>query len=409
MIELRNYFIIFLSALFFIYPARAVEILFVGGETPKQEIIELRDKVSDKKQKLSELNQKIDEYKKKIRDKQSEVVSYTNQIALIENRVAKTALDIEAKNLEIEQVTIEIQTLEEEIKSREDDIARGRIVLTELLREMRRSDRQSSLYIIVSNKTFSQFFAQEKELEDVRTQLQKTLETVRTVKIERESERANREGKLVMLQRLKDELEGKKEKLYDEQGTKTYLLAQAEDSETKFQALLRDLRQESQLIDAELGDLEERITDRLKSLDLTLGAGAVLSWPMAGNPFITTQFNDPEYPFRYLFEHSGLDLRAAVGTPIGAAAPGIVAVARRGKLYGNYVIIIHGNKLATVYAHLSRIFVEPDQVVKRGETIGFSGGRPGDHGAGLSSGPHLHFEVRANGIPVNPLGYLVSL
>lgn len=409
MIKWQNYFIIFFFALVFMYPARAAEIPVVGSDTSKQEILQLRDVVTEKKQKLSELNQKIDEYKKKIRDKQHEVISYTNQIALIENRVARATLDIEAKNLEIEQVGAEIQVLEEEIRNRENDIVRGRTVLAELLREIRRSDRQSDLDIIVSNKTFSQFFVQAKQLEDMRSQLQKTLEIVRAVKVEREAERADREGKITMLQRLKNEIEEKKEKLHDEQGTKTYLLAQAEKSETKFQSLLRDLRQESQLIDAELGDLEERITDRLKSLDLTLGAGAVLSWPLVGSPFITTQFNDPEYPFRYLFEHSGLDLRAAVGTPIGAAAPGIVAVARRGKLYGNYVIIIHGNKLATVYAHLSQILVEPDQVVKRGETIGFSGGRSGDPGAGLSSGPHLHFEVRAHGIPVDPLGYVVSL
>lgn len=134
----------------------------------------------------------------------------------------------------------------------------------------------------------------------------------------------------------------------------------------------------------------------------------MLSWPLSGRRQITAGFHDPEYPFRYLFEHSGLDLRAEMGSAVGAAAPGIVAVARRGRLYGNYIIILHGNKLATVYAHLSQIRVEPDQVVQRGETIGLSGGRPGHPGAGLSSGPHLHFEVRAGGIPTNPLQYLIN-
>ncbi len=375
---------------------------------PREEILKLRDVVEEKKQLLTELQAQIEEAKKKIQKEQAKVISYTNQIALIENRLAKTALDIKAKNLEIEKIQLEIEVLVQEIKEKESELARGRATLAELLREIKKTSDRSSLQVILSYQRFSEFYANLKFLEDVQTALQKTLKEIDSIKNQRESEQKEQEMKLAGLAKLKGELEEKQEKLKDEQGAKLYLLAAAEESEAKFQTLWRRLREESQLIDIELGTLEERITERLRTLDLELEPGALLSWPLEGGRTVVAGFHDPDYPFRYLFEHSGIDLRAAVGSAVGAAAPGIVAVAKTGRLYGNYVIILHGNKIATLYAHLSRILVRSDQVVKRGETIGLSGGRPGSPGAGLSSGPHLHFEVRVNGIPTNPLGYLLN-
>jgi len=96
------------------------------------------------------------------------------------------------------------------------------------------------------------------------------------------------------------------------------------------------------------------------------------------------------------------------GTSVLAAASGYVAWARTGPSYGNYIMIIHANGMSTLYAHLSQMNVVADQFVARGDLIGRSGGVPGTQGAGLSTGAHLHFEVRKNGIPVNPLDYLTK-
>jgi murein DD-endopeptidase MepM/ murein hydrolase activator NlpD len=98
--------------------------------------------------------------------------------------------------------------------------------------------------------------------------------------------------------------------------------------------------------------------------------------------------------------HTGIDISAHSGTPIKAAAGGEVVFAGWWGGYGNVVIIDHGGGISTLYAHCSAIYVRKGQSVSQGEVIAAVGS------TGLSTGPHLHFEVRKNGKPVDPLGYL---
>jgi Peptidase family M23 len=109
----------------------------------------------------------------------------------------------------------------------------------------------------------------------------------------------------------------------------------------------------------------------------------------------------PPPPPQPLFMHTGLDLLANIGTPVHAAADGLVVGARPNGLYGNWIRIDHPGKLATVYGHLSRFApgIEAGTVVARGDVIGFVGS------TGRSTGAHLHFELLADGHPVNPASH----
>ncbi len=102
---------------------------------------------------------------------------------------------------------------------------------------------------------------------------------------------------------------------------------------------------------------------------------------------------------RALFMHEGIDLVAPAGTPVYAAADGVVVGAAPNGRYGNWIRIDHGNKLTTVYGHLMAFApgIEPGETVTRGELIGFVGS------TGRSTGAHLHFEVQTDGKPVNPI------
>lgn len=102
------------------------------------------------------------------------------------------------------------------------------------------------------------------------------------------------------------------------------------------------------------------------------------------------------------YKHQGVDLPVAQGTPVFATQDGQVIFASNAGAYGNLVKINHGAGTETRYGHLSKFAVQDGASVKKGDIIGYSGGKPGTPGAGRSTGAHLHYEVRVNGKPVDP-------
>jgi murein DD-endopeptidase MepM/ murein hydrolase activator NlpD len=122
-------------------------------------------------------------------------------------------------------------------------------------------------------------------------------------------------------------------------------------------------------------------------------SSAGLVWPVSGP--ITSPFG-----WRWGRMHEGIDIGVAEGTPIHAAAAGTVIYCGWEEGYGNFVVLDHGNNLATAYGHQSRIAVTCGQHVEQGDVIGYVGC------TGHCTGPHLHFEVRVNGNAVDPMGYL---
>lgn len=125
-----------------------------------------------------------------------------------------------------------------------------------------------------------------------------------------------------------------------------------------------------------------------------------LYWPLPGHHRITSPFGYRMHPIlKYRKLHTGVDIGAPNGTPVVSAASGTVIASRFMGGYGNCIMIDHGGKV-TVYAHLSSRAVSPGQTVSAGQTIGYVGS------TGMSTGAHLHFEVRINGAVQNPLNYL---
>ena len=124
-------------------------------------------------------------------------------------------------------------------------------------------------------------------------------------------------------------------------------------------------------------------------------------WPLLGR--IMSGYGGRQDPFSGEgATHTGVDISAQVGTPVKAAADGIITHAEWSAGYGRMVVIDHGNGLQTRYAHLSRFEVVPGQEIRRGDIIALSGS------SGRATGPHLHFEVRLQGTPVNPYPYLAK-
>jgi murein DD-endopeptidase MepM/ murein hydrolase activator NlpD len=367
----------------------------------------INEEIVEKKAHIDQINRKIDEYKELIEKKQEEAATLSGEVDLLENRIAKSELEIEATEESIAAVHAELALIEERMNELEAKQEEQRQILKAILQEINAADGQTMIEMLFGNASFSELFDQLQYLEIVSADLHETLEAAKRAEEALAKLRTEQEGKLASLEELDAQLKRTLALLDEERSAKEVLVAQTLASEAQFAVLLYELREEQQFINNQIALLQADLERRLYENDI-VGDSSVLSWPVEPVKGISATFHDPSYPYRHLFEHSGLDIPVDVGTPVGSAAPGYVAWTREGRLYGYYVMIVHTDGVATLYAHLSKILVEPDQFVTRGQAIGLSGGRPGLAGAGLSTGPHLHFEVRKDGIPTNPLDYLLS-
>lgn len=135
--------------------------------------------------------------------------------------------------------------------------------------------------------------------------------------------------------------------------------------------------------------------------------GGQFTWPVAPDLGLSAYFRDPRYVGVFGVQHNAVDIPEYQGTPVHAAADGVVYVARDNGYGYSYVIVAHAGGFMTVYGHVSSILVSAGDKVDQGAIIALSGGMPGTLGAGyMTTGPHLHFEVHFNGKHVDPLNFL---
>lgn len=378
------------------------------GEVAGADFSFINEEISEKKAHIDQINRKIDQYKDAIEQKQSEAATLGGEVSLLENRIAKSELEIEATQELIDTTDQELRLIGEKIAEVEATQTRQREILKGIIQEINIKDSQSLIEMLFGNETFSEMFDELQYLEMVNADLRDALLHAKRTEASLVALRGEQEAKRASLTDLEAQLKRTLVLLEDERSAKEVLMQKTQASEAQFAALLYELRQEQQHINNQIAGLQAKLEQRLHDNDLA-GDSSALSWPVIPTRGISATYHDPTYPYRHLFEHSGIDIPASVGTPVTSAAPGYVAWTREGRSYGYYVMVVHTDGIATLYAHLSQILVQTDQFVARGEAIGLSGGRPGMAGAGLSTGPHLHFEVRKDGIPTNPQDYLIDL
>lgn len=395
-----------------------------------RDISDLKASISSNNKKIQDLQAEKEKYANLIKLKQDESLSLTNELDILTNQILKVNITIEELALSIETVGEEISYLELSITEKEEKIVKEKKYLENLLREINFQDNIGDIDLLLMYDNFSDYFESVNTYNSLQQDLQSTVEDIQDEKSLLEMQKLELEDKKVQLEEDKLALRDEKERLQENLIVKEFYLNEVQNSEEKFKALLSTTKVNESKLDEGLRFLENDLRSTLeakaeedrKAKEVAANAGesvskdsnldflnqdAVLRWPIPPNRGISAIFHDPSYPFRHLFEHSGIDIRAYQGTELKAAESGYVGKAKDNGMGYSYLLLIHADGISTLFGHVSKFYVKEGQYVTKGQVVALSGGMPGTPGAGrFSTGPHLHFEVRLNGIPVDPMLYL---
>lgn len=373
------------------------------------ELWQINQDINDKRSQIQALKKQVEVYQKNIDAKQRELTNLSNQVSTLNDSIAKINLEIRTVELEVETLNLKIENIELKIQAKEREISDQKENIAEILRNLHLIQQKNNLLeLLLMNDNFSDFVAELSRLENIQNGLLDKVGDLRTIKMALSEDQGDLVNQHSELDALQDILVNKVESLGGQKAAKNNLLKLTQGQEAKFQALMLQAKEEQEQTNQDIIYLEKVAREKLnRNLALDALAGEGFGWPVASR-VITAYFHDKDYPYRWIFEHPAIDIATPQGTPIKALESGYVAKTKDGGKSGySYIMIVHASALSSVYGHVNQIAVNEDQFVSKGQIIGYSGGTPRTRGAGpFTTGPHLHLEIRLNGIPVDPLGYL---
>jgi len=405
-----------ISAIFFLFSF----FFFISGQVMaitvdySEEIDKIQKQIDEQQKSIKELKNQEEVYREKIDLKRKEAATLKNQLSILSDQISERELEIKTKEEEIKSANLSIRNIQLKILQKKEEIDLLKNDLKGILQKINQYDQKNYLEIFFANNSFSEILNHSRYLASLQEKLSYSAKRVEVIKSGLEEQEKNLRIKLQELIGLKNDLKSVESRLVTEKQINQTILEETQGAEWKFQSLLAETITEQQEMESDIAFLEKEVRKKIseekeKQAEAMEAEGnIVFSWPVPLER-ITCSFHDPDYPYRsWIGEHSGIDLRAAQKTNVRAAASGYVARAKNGGLGYSYIMIIHNDTFSTIYGHLNEISVQEGEYVKRGSVIGKSGGLPGTSGAGnFSTGPHLHFEVRMKGIPVNPEEYLL--
>ncbi len=393
--------------------AGGLSVLLVGSWYPTPTwgatVEELREELRQKKDALEEAEENISKFNDNIQLKKKEARTLSDQIILLDDNIEEVGLSLDRTLAEVEDTRAEIELVTEEIKEREAEIGAQKEKLAAYIRSMHELDQQSTVSVFLKYDTFSDAVSEVSTFEEMHGRGQETLVAIQGLRDELETKQRDLESFKQTLESLQKRQEQEQANLSAQKDSKARILDLTNQQEQKYQDLLKQAQATHEAAQAEIAALDAQIREELKKQGVgELPNVGIMDWPVVPEFGISCEFHCPDYPFAYLIgPHTGIDIPAYVGTPVLAPADGYVAkVHDSGGPGYSYLMLLHGDNVSTVFGHLSGFAVNEGEMVARGTIIGYTGGAPGMRGAGLSSGPHLHFEVRENNTAVNPRKYL---
>jgi murein DD-endopeptidase MepM/ murein hydrolase activator NlpD len=380
--------------------------LIVAAPAASQDIESEKTRVD---QRIAELQAEIDSANDREGVLTSQLSAVVDELQAAQSAVdeAQGSLDsleneLSRERLRLEKLTLRLQVQTRRLKRLQREYERAVDVLEQRVRVAYIDQPPDLLSFLVSVSSFSDLVDSYEFLSRIGAQDKRIAREVETAKKHAAAERSATvetrrltaatvsviSARTEEARNVRDELAAGRDDLAAARTLKGTALAGARESREEYLA-------EVEALAAQSAALAERIRSA-QTGSTSSGTGVSSSgliWPVNGP--VTSGFG-----MRWGRMHEGIDIAVPTGTPVWAAAAGTVIYSGWLGGYGNLVVVDHGNGLATAYAHNSALLVAVGQVVAQGDTIALAGS------TGHSSGPHVHFEVRVNGVAVDPLLYL---
>ena len=356
---------------------------------------------------LSNIQQQLTNEANKKSEAEKTIGTVYEQLHAIQIELDTATADLKQVQADRIRLDQDITKTEAELKAAQERLQSREKVFYKRVRDIYINGRLSYLDVVVGSKDFSDFA---NRMEMLKRILQADMELINTIKTEREeiaSKKAKLEADRAKVLELEKVAQEKQTIINQKKAERQAVLERAMNDRDTAERAYNELMASSASITAML---QQRAAERAAAAAAASqgGGGATTTWVQGTgqlaapvNAPITSDFGwriHPIYGTSRL--HAGTDFGVDEGTPVHAADGGVVVEAGWISGYGYTVIIDHGNGMSTLYAHNSDVAVSPGQTVSKGQVVSYSGNTGG------STGPHLHFEVRINGEPTDPMGYL---
>lgn len=362
----------------------------VGFSASKDEI---QSRIDQTKKKLTETKRREKSVLNILLKSQRELDAINNDLTKLNYSLSKTERNMAITQNQLVNAKSDLQRIKTEIGGREG-------VLDQRLIAIYKYGYQSSLEILFNSRNFAEFIAR---FEMVSEFVREDVHILKSLHLQQD-----------LITRKQEEITLKKQELEIQRNAYTNLQLQTKQQQKRRIAVVEDrqreltvLKNDRRVLEESLDELErisKEMEAQIRELQnknrMALGSGRYI-WPLQSKGQISSYFGYRFHPIlRKRKYHSGIDIAVPSGLSILAADSGVVVFAGWNNGYGKMVILDHGSDFSTVYGHCSILQVVRGQTVTKGQTIAQVGS------TGLSTGPHLHFEVRKKGVPVNPTTYL---
>ncbi|MDR2359832.1 MAG: peptidoglycan DD-metalloendopeptidase family protein [Oscillospiraceae bacterium] len=359
---------------------------------------------------LSSLKKQQNEIAEKQKDVRSQIKELSGQIAEVGSLKAALDQQIELTELEIINVGEQILVIEQEIAIKQqeydltyDDELHQVEIFKARVRAMEENGDISYYSILFQANSFADLLSRIDFISEIMSYDESVVDRLSAAKQSTADKKAELEAIKTEVESYRElQLQKIAEKEDEIAEAEALMLSLMEDKET-LAALNKQYEADRAAVDAKITDTVKKLEEQRKAAEKAAGGSIVSTgqfiWP-SDSTTITSGFGARASPTKGASTyHKGVDVGAKHGSNIYASDSGKVVIAEYSSSYGNYVMINHGDGRYTVYAHMSKISCKVGNSVTQGQVIGLVGS------TGISTGPHLHFEIHTNGAAVNPMNY----